>query len=185
MKLLKSIVGLLKPGVVPIIPKRFRKFWLIILLALTLIFSLVFAHLNIFLSASLINIVLPALSIFTALIFTAIFTVPSQLTQKIAEYENDDDEPTVNFLITYRNFIQTFSRQLISMVLLCLFIIMVMVLNEICGILIWKSFFTAILCSLFLCFVCLFILVIRNINRMVEEHIKFSTKKIKEKRDRL
>lgn len=123
MKLLKSIVGLLKPGVVPIILKRFRKFWLIILLALTLIFSLVFAHLNIFLSASLINIVLPALSIFTALIFTAIFTVPSQLTQKIAEYENDDDEPTVNFLITYRNFIQTFSRQLISMVLLCLFII--------------------------------------------------------------
>lgn len=77
MKLLKSIVGLLKPGVVPIIPKRFRKFWLIILLALTLIFFLVFAHLNIFLSASLINIVLPALSIFTALIFTAIFTVPS------------------------------------------------------------------------------------------------------------
>ena len=185
MKILKSIVQLLKPGVVPIIPKRFRKFWLIILSILTLIIFLLFAHLKISLSISLINIVLPALSIFTALIFTAIFTVPSQLNQKIAEYENTDDEPTVNFLITYRNFIQTFSRQLISMVLLCLFIILVMVLNEICDTPIWKYFFTAILCSLSLCFICLFILVILNISRMVEEHIKFSTKIIKEKRDRL
>lgn len=86
MKILKSIVHLLKPGVVPIIPKRFRKFWLIILSVLTLIIFLLFAHLKICLSISLINIVLPALSIFTALIFTAIFTVPSELIQKIAEY---------------------------------------------------------------------------------------------------
>lgn len=185
MKLLKSIFALLKPGVTPVIPKRFRKFWLIILSVSTLFIFLLFAHLKIYLPVSLSNIVLPALSIFTALIFTAIFTVPSQLSQKIVEYENADDEPTVNFLTAYRNFIQMFSRQLISMVLLCLFIILVMVLNEICDMLICRFFFSAISCSFSLCFICLFILVIRNISRMVEEQIKFSTKKIKEKRDRL
>lgn len=185
MNALKNILSLLQPGISSILPKRYRKNGLIFILIITSLLSFIFIKYEIKLSSAVSNFVLPALSIFTALVFSAIFTVPSQLSQKVSEFEKEDDEPTVNFLITYRNFIQTFSRQLVSLVLISLVIIIILILNEFCNIV----FICNIICALFvtfsLCFLALFVLVIRNISRMVEEHISFSTNKIKEKQRRI
>lgn len=178
----KNIIKLLKPGLMPILPTKLRRFWHWTLMLSAIVFFIFAEIFDIVISPTLSNLSLPALSIFTALIFTAIFTVPSQLSQKIKDYENDDDEPTVNFLISYRNFIQSFSRQLISLVLLSIIIIGLILLNDIFEISLVKHAIFAIILPLAFCFLAVLISVVRNISRMIEENISFSTEKIKEKK---
>lgn len=182
MTTIKYVLSLLKPGILPIFPKSVKRHWKI---ALTILLVLLFVISEIYdlcLSQSFSNLALPALSVLTALIFTAIFTVPAQLSQKLKEYEDEEDEGTINFLITYRNFIQSFSRQLISLVLLSILIIGFILLNNIVSLPILLHAICAILILGSICFFVLFVTVVINIARMIEENIRFSTKEIERKR---
>lgn len=183
MTTIKYVLSLLKPGILPIFPKSVKRHWKIALTILLVMLFVISEIYDLCLSQSFSNLALPALSVLTALIFTAIFTVPAQLSQKLKEYEDEDeeDEGTVNFLITYRNFIQSFSRQLISLVLLSILIIGFILLNNLVSSSILLHAICAILILGSICFFVLFVTVVINIARMIEENIRFSTKEIEKK----
>ena len=181
MTTIKYVLSLLKPGILPIFPKSVKRHWKIALTILLVMLFVISEIYDLCLSQSFSNLALPALSVLTALIFTAIFTVPAQLSQKLKEYEDEEDEGTVNFLITYRNFIQSFSRQLISLVLLSILIIGFILLNNLVSSSILLHAICAILILGSICFFVLFVTVVINIARMIEENIRFSTKEIEKK----
>lgn len=181
MTTIKYVLSLLKPGILPIFPKSVKRHWKIALTILLVMLFVISEIYDLCLSQSFSNLALPALSVLTALIFTAIFTVPAQLSQKLKEYEDEEDEGTVNFLITYRNFIQSFSRQLTSLVLLSILIIGFILLNNLVSSSILLHAICAILILGSICFFVLFVTVVINIARMIEENIRFSTKEIEKK----
>lgn len=185
MSSFKTILDLIKLGVTAILPNCLNKIWIIITVIISYIFFLFSCQFDIVLSESISNLALPALSIFTALIFSAIFTVPSQLSQKLKELNNETDESTINFLIRYRNFISLFSKRLISLAFISIIIIVLILLNIFLINPLFKHILCSILILLSLCFIRLIIAVIINLNQMIEENIRFSTDKIRQKKNEL
>ena len=170
---MKAFFRLLMAGVRMILPKRLENAtaWIeLCLMILSITLCLMF---EIKANDKVCNLALPALSIFTALVFTAIFTVPSQLSDKLKDIDNKVDEPTVNYLIRYRNFINSFSKQLISMTIisfiLIVLIILVNVIDE------HVIIITGLIIPFSLNLIMLIIATVINISRMIEDNLNSAT----------
>lgn len=185
MKLINFITSLLSPGIKSIFPKYLQNCWCYIIASISLCSLICTVIFQIKINETISNLALPALSIFTALVFTAIFTVPNQLSQKIKENENLDDEASVNYLTTYHNFIKLFSKQLVSLVLNSLFIIVLIVICQITSSDIFAQLLTGLLIPLSITFIFLIIAVVSNISKMIEDNLDYSAKIIKDKKDSL
>lgn len=185
MKIIRIVSKLLSPGIKSIFPKRLRRYWLLIYSCIAVSSVLCAICFNLKITATISNLVLPALSIFTALVFSSIFVVPDQLLKKIQDYQQLDDEATVNYLITYHNFIKLFSRQLISLVLLSLIIILIILGSQFTSRPIFIQLLTGGLFPLTISFVLLIIAVISNISKMIDDNMDFSAEIIQKKKDNL
>lgn len=173
---MKAFFRLLMAGLRIICPKRFVKMfsWIEFCLTITSIsLCLIF---EIKANDKVCNLALPALSIFTALVFTAIFTVPSQLSDKLKNVDKPVDEPTINYLIRYRNFINSFSKQLISMTIISFILIVLIILMNVIDK--QATIITGLIIPFSLNLIFLIIATVINISRMIEDNIKYSTKRI-------
>ena len=83
---------------------------------------------------SIIDTLLTCLSIFTALIFSVIFTVPDKLSKRISDLQNRNNEETHNYLIRFYNFSKLFVQQIAFVIVLCLLLISLLVLQKISNI---------------------------------------------------
>lgn len=185
MKSIKHLLSLFSPGIKSIFPNSMQRHWKLINFLMTLVSLVCAIVFNIKISNTVSNLALPALSIFTALVFTAIFTVPNQLSQKLKESELSDDEATINYLISYHNYIRRFSRQLISLVLLSLLIIVLIVICHLIDISLFLEIITGILIPLAISFVLLIVAVVSNISKMIDDNMEYSSRLIREKKDNL
>lgn len=184
MKLLSVISSLVGPGIQGVLPHCLEKLWgwifMIILLASTFLCFI----LGIKTSDKVCNLALPALSILTALVFSIIFTVPAQLEQRLKAYEKIDDEPTVNYLIRYRNFVQKFSRQLISICVSCIVIIVCIIPQSFVS-LVTASILTGITIPFTIELILLFAATTVNLSKLIQESISFSTELIQKKKQHI
>lgn len=170
---MKAFFRLLIAGLRVILPKRLEKVtsWIeLCLMVLSITLCLMF---EIKVNDTVCNLALPALSIFTALVFTAIFTVPSQLSDKLKDVNNNVDEPTLNYLIRYRNFINSFSKQLISMTIISFVLIVLIIFVNV--IVEHTTIITGLIIPFSLNLIMLIIATVINISRMIEDNIKYST----------
>ena len=185
MKNIRFVGKLLSPGIKSIFPNRLRRYWLLIYILIAILSVLCAICFNLKITLTISNLVLPALSIFTALVFSSIFIVPEQLLKRIQDYQQLDDEAIVNYLITYHNFIKLFSRQLISLVFLSLIIILFILCSQFTSSDIFIQLLTGGLFPLTLSFILLIIAVISNISKMIDDNIDFSAQIIQKKKDNL
>lgn len=84
----------------------------------------------------IIDTLLTVLSIFTALIFGVLFTVPDKLSQRIEKFKNKTDSSTKNYLIRFTNFTRSFIQQIafiiiVSIVLIILLVFLKVVTNDV------------------------------------------------------
>ncbi len=175
---MKAFVRLLMAGLRVICPIRFEKVIPLIEFCLIILSISLCQIFEIKVNDNVCNLALPALSIFTALVFTAIFTVPSQLSDKLKSVDNAVDEPTVNYLIRYRNFINSFSKQLISMTIISFILIVLIILINVVDEQV--TIITGLIISFSLNLLFLIIATVINISRMIEDNIKYSTQRIEE-----
>lgn len=83
---------------------------------------------------SIIDTLLTCLSIFTALIFSVIFTVPDKLSKRISDLQNRKNEDTYNYLIRFYNFSKLFVQQIAFVIVLCLLLISLLLVQKISNI---------------------------------------------------
>lgn len=186
MKILKLFSGIYIPGISSMFPKHQSSVtWTILGVAMALCIFLIYFFKIPVISDTLCNIVLPALSIFTALVFSAIFVIPGQLEEKIKNIETLKDESSINYLVRYRNYIQRFSRQLISIVVISVVIITFLILPLLFdhNIVILIATSGVIVNSIL--FLALLFTIINNLKLMVEDSIEQSTKQIKIKKEKI
>lgn len=185
MKSNSNILKIIALGFQLFLPSKLKKSWgWFYFICVGLSYAL-FSFLKVESPKLLLEMVLPVLGIFTALIFSAIFTIPNQLSEKLKDYDDCIDEPTLNFLIRYRNYIVIFSRQLVSLVLYSVIIILLISLTALSkGVIFTRIVYSAIF-PLGVVFVVLLFSTINNIYRMIEESIDYSTDKIKLKQKQI
>lgn len=184
MRWLAHLSLLIAPGIKSILPRYVEKLWggiIILFLFASIMVCYIF---GIRLSEKVCNLALPALSILTALVFSAIFTVPSQLEQRIKTYETVTDEATVNYLIRYRNFIRRFSRQLITICVSCLIIIMCIIPQSFTPLTI-STILTGVLIPFAFELILLFFSTMINLSKLIDESISFSTELIQKKKKQM
>jgi hypothetical protein len=78
-----------------------------------------------------IDTLLTVLSIFTALIFGVLFTVPDKLNLRIDKYKGRNDVGVKNYLIRFANFTQSFVQQVSFIILLSLKIIVLLIILKV------------------------------------------------------
>lgn len=79
----------------------------------------------------IIDTLLTVLSIFTALIFGVLFTVPDKLSQRIDKFKNKADNSTRNYLIRFTNFTRSFVQQIAFIIVVSIALIILLVLTKI------------------------------------------------------
>ena len=75
----------------------------------------------------IIDTLLTVLSIFTALIFSVLFSVPDKLSQRIERLKNKTDNSTKNYLIRFINFTRSFVQQISFIIVICIVLIILLV----------------------------------------------------------
>ena len=75
----------------------------------------------------IIDTLLTVLSIFTALIFNVLFSVPDKLSQRIEKLKNKTDNSTKNYLVRFINFTRSFIQQISFIIVICIVLIILLV----------------------------------------------------------
>lgn len=79
----------------------------------------------------IIDTLLTILSIFTALIFGVLFTVPDKLSQRIERFKNKTDNSTKNYLIRFSNFTRSFVQQITFIIVISIALIILLVIQKV------------------------------------------------------
>ncbi len=82
---------------------------------------------------NVINTFLSCISIFTALIFTVIFTVPDKLSQRLKLLQDNLDEASRNYLTRFSNFTKLFTQQVLFITLICILLIILLLVETVNG----------------------------------------------------
>ena len=123
----------------------------------------------------IIDILINCLSIFTALIFSALFIVPDKLSQRIKCLQEKRDDSKNNYLIRFLNFSKIFVKQVSFIIVLCMVLIVLLILQKIqtCSILVFANSF------LFTVLIMYLLLILSNIYILLMDDIDKSAKDIK------
>lgn len=81
--------------------------------------------------STIFDALLTCLSIFTALIFSVLFTVPDKLNQRIKDLQDKKDNATRGYLIRFYNFSKSFVQQISFVVILCFVLIILLIIQKI------------------------------------------------------
>lgn len=129
-----------------------------------------------------IDTLLTVLTIFTALIFGVLFTVPDKLSNRIEKYKNRKDEAIKNYLTRFYNFTKSFVEQITFIILISLVLIVLLVILKITDKIIFEylgciQIMITALSSVLFYYLLLYILVLlANIYILLMDDIKVSNK---------
>ncbi|GAB6123700.1 hypothetical protein [Dysgonomonas termitidis] len=124
----------------------------------------------------IIDTLLTVLSIFTALIFGVLFTVPDKLSQRIERFKNKTDNSTKNYLIRFSNFTRSFVQQITFIIIICIALIILLVLQKVVNDNIIKLTLTTISLVLFYDLVMFILVTLSNIYILLMDDIDMSKK---------
>lgn len=123
-----------------------------------------------------IDTLLTVLSIFTALIFGVLFTVPDKLSQRIEKFKNKIDNSTKNYLIRFSNFTRSFVQQITFIIVICIILIILLVFMKIITNSIIKLVLTTISLVLFYDLTMYILMTLSNIYTLLMDDIDMSEK---------
>lgn len=121
---------------------------------------------------NIIDTLLSVLSIFTALIFGVLFTVPDKLSHRIENLNQKKDNATQNYLIRFYNFTKKFVQQTSFIIALSIFLIILLVFLKVIDNNVVKLILTAINCSLFYILIMYVLSILANIYILLMDDIK-------------
>lgn len=121
---------------------------------------------------NIIDTLLSVLSIFTALIFGVLFTVPDKLSHRIEKLNQKKDNATQNYLIRFYNFTKKFVQQTSFIIALSIFLIILLVFLKVIDDNVAKLILTAINCSLFYILIMYVLSILANIYILLMDDIK-------------
>ena len=135
VSLFKQLLIILKTGITSLFydidgNKRTNMQFIIFLLFIPLAVFVFIIWKQIKLSES-IDTLLTVLTIFTALIFGVLFTVPDKLSQRIEKYKNRKDEAIKNYLTRFYNFTKSFIEQITFIILISIVLIVLLIICKI------------------------------------------------------
>lgn len=126
----------------------------------------------------IIDTLLTVLSIFTALIFGVLFTVPDKLSQRIERYKNKSDNSTKNYLIRFCNFTRSFVQQITFIIVISIVLIILLVFLKVVTDNIAKLTLTTVSLILFYDLIMYIFVTLSNIYILLMDDINMSEKKI-------
>jgi len=124
----------------------------------------------------IIDTLLTVLSIFTALIFGVLFTVPDKLSQRIERFKNKTDNSTKNYLIRFSNFTRSFVQQITFIIVISIALIILLVFLKVVTDNIIKLTLTTISLILFYDLVMYILVTLSNIYTLLMDDIDMSEK---------
>lgn len=124
----------------------------------------------------IIDTLLTVLSIFTALIFGVLFTVPDKLSQRIERFKNKTDSGTKNYLIRFSNFTRSFVQQIAFIIVISIALIILLVFQKVVTDNIIKLTLTTISLVLFYDLVMYILVTLSNIYTLLMDDIDMSEK---------
>jgi hypothetical protein len=119
----------------------------------------------------IIDTLLTVLSIFTALIFGVLFTVPDKLSQRIERFKNKTDNSTKNYLIRFSNFTRSFVQQITFIIVISIALIILLVFLKVVTDNIIKLTLTTISLILFYDLVMYILVTLSNIYTLLMDDI--------------
>lgn len=122
----------------------------------------------------IIDTLLTVLSIFTALIFGVLFTVPDKLSQRIERFKNKTDNSTKNYLIRFSNFTRYFVQQITFIIVISLALIVFLVFQKVVVDKTIKFILTAICLVLFYDLIMYILVTLSNIYTLLMDDIDMS-----------
>lgn len=125
---------------------------------------------------NIIDTLLTVLSIFTALIFGVLFTVPDKLSQRIERFKNKTDSGTKNYLIRFSNFTRSFVQQITFIIVISIVLIILLVFQKVVTDNIIKLTLTTISLVLFYDLVMYILVTLSNIYTLLMDDIDMSEK---------
>lgn len=123
----------------------------------------------------IIDTLLTCLSIFTALIFIALFVVPNKLSSRINMLKEKDDDATHGYLIRFYNFTKSFVQQMSFVIVQSLTLIILLVTQKLypCNVLTFinSGLFIVLILYVFVLTILsnMYILLMDGIHRNVDE----------------
>jgi|GEM_PF-1146647 len=124
----------------------------------------------------IIDTLLTVLSIFTALIFGVLFTVPDKLSQRIERFKNKTDNSTKNYLIRFSNFTRSFVQQIAFIIVISIVLIILLVFLKVVTDNTIKLALTTISSVLFYDLVMYILVTLSNIYTLLMDDIDMSEK---------
>lgn len=121
---------------------------------------------------NIIDTLLSVLSIFTALIFGVLFTVPDKLSHRIEKLNQKKDNATQNYLIRFYNFTKKFVQQTSFIIALSIFLIILLIFQKVFKNNAPKLILTAINCSVFYILIMYVLSILANIYILLMDDIK-------------
>lgn len=151
--------------------KKHKAKIIIFFVVIPIIFSLISLKLD--RVNDIIDTLLASLSIFTALIFTALFIVPDKLSSRINMLKEKDDDATHGYLIRFYNFTKSFVQQMSFVIVQSLTLIIMLVMQKVypCNVLTFISSYLFIVLVLYVLSILsnMYILLMDDIHRNGEE----------------
>lgn len=126
----------------------------------------------------IIDTLLTVLSIFTALIFGVLFTVPDKLSQRIERYRNKADNSTKNYLIRFCNFTRCFVQQITFIIVISIALIILLVFLKVVTNNIITLTLTTISLILFYDLIMYILITLSNIYMLLMDDIDMSKKNL-------
>ena len=121
----------------------------------------------------IIDTLLTCLSIFTALIFTALFIVPDKLSGRIDMLKEKDDDATHGYLVRFYNFTKSFVQQMSFIIVQSLILIILLIAQKLypCDILTFvnSALFVVLILYILTILSNMYILLMDDIHRNGEE----------------
>lgn len=124
----------------------------------------------------IIDTLLTVLSIFTALIFGVLFTVPDKLSQRIERFKNKTDNSTKNYLIRFSNFTRSFVQQITFIIVISIALIILLVFLKVVADNIIKITLTTTSLILFYDLIMYILVTLSNIYTLLMDDIDMSEK---------
>lgn len=128
----------------------------------------------------IIDMLLTVLSIFTALIFGVLFTVPDKLSQRIERLKDRTNNSTRNYLIRFLNFTRSFVQQISFIIVISFIIIFLLVLQKAIDSNTIKLVLTALSLGLFYDLIMYVLLALSNIYTLLMDDIDISENELSE-----
>lgn len=125
---------------------------------------------------NIIDTLLTVLSIFTALIFGVLFTVPDKLSQRMERFKGKIDNSTKNYLIRFSNFTRSFVQQITFIIVISIVLIIFLVFLKIITDNIIKLVLTIMSLVLFYDLILYILVTLSNIYILLMDDIDMSEK---------